>query len=428
MPPDPTPAPMSQSQALDAAGKDADANAGQGNVGAPVASCHGGVAAPSPTPAPTPAPTPQPAPVPAPTPAPAPKPTPTPTPTPAFGAPVVKVVIKLSKAVACPGHPLSMTAVGSPAGGTFAWTVSGGGAALVDAAGAAVSTGATLNLRSFQPDDATGSIPATTANVSVTYTHPSGTATATKPVPIHGIKFDVTNTAVTAGLTQANETAAGVTLGNAPGVATMSTDPKVKIKLDRSCPRKTACAQNHQAGVLQTVLTNDRRIRYTNTLIAITVALPIRDQINGPKPFYQGVTAFSGDGVQQTVHHEDSPSQGANFRDPRAAAPAPPPPANRQLRQMFFSDGFHVWLVVQNIEWAVHDIATSFVFLRNYAWSMQLNVTVDTTQAVGARCTPASNPPTIGAVGVGKGGVSPNLADPFPNVNNTVTTTAAPGI
>ncbi|OOG55624.1 hypothetical protein B0E48_13425 [Rhodanobacter sp. C03] len=306
--------------------------------------------------------------------------------------------------------------------------MSGGDAALVDGTGNPVSTGDTVNLRSFKPDDATGKIPAKTASVSVTYTHPNGTASDSKPVPIHGIDFEVTDTTVTGGVTQANEAALGVDLGNAPGIATMSTDPKVKIKLDASCPRKTDCAQNHQVGFLQTVLTNDRRMRYTHTLIEITVVLPIRDQINGPKPFYEGVTPFTGDGDRQTVHHEDSPNQSTDWVDPRGGAPAPPPPINRQLRQMFFSDGFKVWLVVQNIEWAVHDKATSFVFLRNFEWSMQLNVAVDTTQPVGNRCTPFSQNPTIGPVGIGKGGGTPNLADPYPNVNHTVNTNAAPGI
>lgn len=341
----------------------------------------------------------------------------------------VTVTISLSAAVACPGHPLAITATGNPSGGTYSWTVSGGGGAeLVDGTGNPVNTGPSVNLRSFKPDDATGKIPAQTATVGVTYTHPNGTATDSKPVPIHAIDFDVTNTAVTAGVTQANESAGSLRLGNAPGVATMSTNPKVKIKLDASCPRKSDCAQNHQVGCLQTVLTNDRRTRYTHTLIEVTVALPIRDQINGPKPFYQGVTPFSGHNDEKTVHHEDSPGQGAGWTDPRPAAPAPPPPINRQLRQMFFSNGFRVWLVVQNIEWAAHHKDTSFVFLRNYDWSMSLNVTVDTSQAVGSRCTPTSNPPTIGAVGVGKGGGSPNLADPYPNVNHTVTSTAAAGI
>jgi hypothetical protein len=344
------------------------------------------------------------------------------------GCPKVTVTITMPLAVACPGHPFELKAVGSPSGGTYSWTVSGGGAQLVDGAGSPTSSGGTLYLRSFQPDNTTGKIPAKTATVSVTYTHPLGTATDSKNIPIHAIDFEVTDTAVTGGMTQANEGAAGVALGNAPGVATMSTDPKVKIKLDPSCPRKTDCAKNHQVGFLQTVLTNDRRTRYTHTLIEVTVVLPIRDQISGPKPFYEGVTPFSGDGDQQTVHHEDSPTQGAPWTDPRAGAPAPPPAKNQQLRQMFFSNGFRVWLVVQNVEWAVHHKDDSFVFLRNFDWSMRLNVTVDTTQAVGSRCTPASNPATIGAVGVGKGAGSPNLADPYPNVNNTVTTSAAPGI
>ena len=351
----------------------------------------------------------------------------------------VTVEIKLSAPVACPGHPLQLGAIGKPGGGTYDWTLTGDGE-LVNGAGAPTTTGHIVFLRCFKPDDAAGNIPERSATVKVTYTHPKGTATDSKDIKIHKIDFDVTNTAVTGGTTRANETAGGVALGNAPGVATMSTDPSVKIKLDASCPRKPACAANHQVGFLQTVLTNDRRIRYTHTLIQVTVVLPIRDQISGPAPFYNqsygggvsGLSVFTGDGDTEAVHHEDSPTQSAQWTDPRAAAasppPAPPPAKNRKLRQIFFSNGFRVWLVVQNIEWKAHDPVNSFVYLRHYDWSMHLDVTVNVTKAVGSRCTPKSHAPTIGAVGVGKGGSSPTVSAPFPNVNNTVTVTAAPGI
>ena len=46
---------------------------------------------------------------------------------------------------------------------------------------------------------------------------------------------------------------------------------------------------------------------------------------------------------------------------------------------------------------------------------MHLDVTVDATKAVGSRCSPKRRAATIGAVGVGKGGSSPNVAAPFPN-------------
>jgi hypothetical protein len=57
-----------------------------------------------------------------------------------------------------------------------------------------------------------------------------------------------------------------------------------------------------------------------------------------------------------------------------------------------------------------------------------LNVTVDVTQPVGNRCTPSSNPVQTGAVGVGKGASSPNLADPFFNTSQTSSFTAQPPI
>jgi len=353
----------------------------------------------------------------------------------------VTVEIQLTKPVACPGHPLQIGAMGKPGGGTYDWTISGDGE-LVHWSGEPASTGGIIFMRCFKPDDAAGNIPERTATVKVTYTHPKGTANDSKDIKTHKIDFDVTNMAVTGGTTEATETAAGVSLGP-PGVATMSTDPSVKIKLDPSCPRKPACAQNHQVGFLQTVTGNDRRLRYTHTLIQVTVALPIRDQINGPAPFYNqttgysgtqtGLATFTGDGDTKALHHEDSPAQSGQWTDPRAGVgasppPAPPPAKNLQLRQVFFTNSFKVWLVVQNIEWAAHHPADSFVYLRHYDWSMHLDVTVDTSKAVGSRCTPRRKPATIGAVGVGKGGSSPTISAPYPNVNNTVTVNPAPGI
>jgi hypothetical protein len=347
--------------------------------------------------------------------------------------PTVKIIPEFP--VACPGHPLRLTAVGDPGGGSYAWTLSGAGE-LVDGGGAAANTGNIVFLRCFKPDDSNGNIPEHTATAKVTYTHPHGTATDTKNIPIHKIDFTVTNMTVTAGVTQANERTSGVSLGNAGGVATMSTTPSVQITLAANCPRKTDCARNHRAAFLQTVLTNERRLRFTHSEFQLNVNLPIRDQIDGPVPFYHryyddgslGVVRFDSDGDTAEVHHEDSPMHSSPWRDPRPGAPAPPPSKNGKLRQIFFSNGFRAWLVVQNIEWADHDLPGSFAYLRNYDWSMQLNVTVDTTKAVGNRCSPRSNPPTIGPVGTGKGANSPNLDAPYPNRDHTLKVDPAPGI
>jgi hypothetical protein len=331
-------------------------------------------------------------------------------------------VINLSLPVACPGHPLSITAVGSPPGGTYSWAVAG--ASLVDGAGSPVSTGDTVFLRGFKADDGTGKIPEQNATVSVKYTHPDGTATDSKPVKIHKIDFVVTDTTITAGLTQANESATGVVLGNSPGVAEMSTDPKVKINLDASCPRKTDCAQNHRVGWLQAVTSHVRSIRYRDSLETVTMPLPIRDIISGPFPFYDLVNSFAGDGDQQTAHHEDSPSTPADWTDPRAGAPVPPPPVNGQLRKIIFKEGFTAWLVVQNIEWSTHDMAGSLAYQKHFDWSLDLTVAVDTTAVVGSKCTPHSSVPTIGAIADGKGS-SPVLTAPTANGSMTVTIVAA---
>jgi hypothetical protein len=343
----------------------------------------------------------------------------------------VTVVINLSQPVACPGHPLAIQAVGTPSGGTYAWSISGGTAALVDGAGAPIAAGPDVNLRAFQADDATGKIPAQTATVTVTYTHPNGTATASKPVPIHKIDFEVTDTNITGGVTQVTESAAGARFGNAAGVATMSTDPKVKIKLDPSCPRKADCAANHRVGWLQTMLTTDLRLRWRHTLISWAAPMPIRDIITGAPtfPFYFWVQAFTADNDTQTAHHEDSPGNyTVPWTDSRPTAPAPPPALNGQLRQVFFGDSFNAWLVVQNIEWSAHDLPGSFAYQKNFSWSCRLDFAVDTTQAVGSRCTPTSNPAIINAMSNGKGGSSPNLAAPVYNSSVAATTTAEPAI
>ena len=148
---------------------------------------------------------------------------------------LITVKITLSQPVACPGHPLSITATGDPAGGTYAWTITAPAAALVDGAGAPVSTGPSVNLRGFQADTGTGNIPAQTASISVTYTYTNGEkANDKKDVTIHKIDFVVTNDAITAGVIGPQETAAGVTIGPSAGNREIVTDPKVEIQLDSS--------------------------------------------------------------------------------------------------------------------------------------------------------------------------------------------------
>jgi len=337
----------------------------------------------------------------------------------------VTVTITLAQPVACPGHPLVITATGNPAGGTFAWTIAAPAADLVDAAGNSVRAGDTVNLRGFQGDPATGNIPTQTATISVTYTLASGQkATASQNVTIHEIKFAVTNNTINQSPTTVVESAAvlKVTFGAA---ATMSTDPQVEIQLDASCPRKADCASNHRVAWLQTVWTFVSDKRYTHTLSHKTPAMPVRDALPGaPFPFYDAPTVFTGDKDKETAHHEDSPGTSADWTDPRGAAPAPPPAKNRQLRQVVRTESFTAWLVVQNIEWAAHDLAGSFAFVGNFDWSMGITLAVDTSQAVGSRATPQTAAPTVPAsITTGKGGNAPNLAAPVAN-----TTTNDPAI
>jgi hypothetical protein len=337
--------------------------------------------------------------------------------------PVVTLTLTLEQPVACPGHPLKITTAGTPAGGTYAWTANGHGAQLVTAGGAAVSTGPEVHMRCFKPDNATGEIPERMVTLRVTYTHPTvGAVTVSQDVKVHKITFAVANDAVVGGGTQATENAGNVQLENIAGAATMSTDPDVTITLDPACPRKAACSGAHDVGWVQTVLTNTRTWHYSHTDWSLDPTfLPMRDQIGGPRPWYEPSAAFAGDGGTVFTHHEDSPSQSAGWTDPRGAAPAPPPAANRALTAVEFANGFHAWLAVRNTEWWAHDELGSFAYQRNFAWSCGLTIAVDTTQAVGSRCAPASNPATIGAVGPGKGGVTPTITAQFPNTNHIVT-------
>jgi hypothetical protein len=329
----------------------------------------------------------------------------------------ITVTIALDQPVACPGHPLGIKATGDPPGGTYAWTIAVPAADLVDGARAPIRAGDRVNLLGFKADDTTGNIPEQTASIDVTYTWTNGeTATAHADVKIHEIKFVTTNNGISQSPTTATDNASQVSISFG-AAATMSTNPRIEIDLDASCPRKAACAQNHQVGWLQTALTFVADRRYTHTLIHKTPALPVRDALAGvTRPFYSNPTPFTADRNKQTAHHEDSPGTNAGLTDPRPGAPAPPPAVNQQLRQIVRSESFTAWLVVQNIEWATHDMEHSFAFLGNFDWSMAMTVAVDMTQPVGSRVTPTTSNPTVPAtISTGKGGGTPNLLAPIAN-------------
>jgi hypothetical protein len=330
----------------------------------------------------------------------------------------VTVVLSLDQPVACPGHPLAITATGDPAGGTYAWTIAAPSADLVDGSGATTRAGNVVNLRGFQADTGTGNIPAQTAVVTVTYTSTNGqTATATSNVPIHAITFTMTNNTITSKPTTTAETSTTLTIGDPGGGSVMYTKPSVKLQLDASCPRKSDCAGSHRMGWLQTCLTNTCTLRYTHTLIQWTPPMPVRDAAaSAPQPFYNTVATFAADGDTQSVVHDDNPSLPGSWTDPRPGAPPPPPPKNQQLRQASRAMSFTAWLVVQNTEWAAHDLPGSLAYIGNFNWSMSMNVTVDTSKTIGPKATPTSSPPTVPAsISAGQGGSTPNLAAPTAN-------------
>ena len=336
----------------------------------------------------------------------------------------VGVVVTTADPVTCPGLDQQLTATPAGPGGTFAWSVGAAGptARFFDAAGAVVAapTGPTVLFRCFQPDNVAGTLPERTIEVTLTYSIGGRNILYKKKVTVHAVTFAVTNTAVTPGTTRTQESAAILVLRNAPGVPTMTTTPTVQITVPATCPRPDVCAQNYRMGWLQTVLTNQRDVRYTDTLLQVGVPLPIRDALAGTtQPFYGATATFVGNNDLQSVNHQDSPGQSASWVDPRAGAPAPPPAVRRQLRSVQFSNGFTAWLVIQNLHWNAFEMITSLLFLRNFNWSMQLNVTVNTANAVGSRATPIQQAPTISALSNGMGANAPNLSAPVANTSAT---------
>lgn len=311
--------------------------------------------------------------------------------------------------VACPGHNHEVKASGNPEGGTFEWTVESGSVRLTDVGGAVTNRGDRLFLRGITPEE---------VRLSVTYTVPAGTATADKTITIHDINYRVRNFVVVRGGFQARESNAAVRMWDIPGSPALSLDPRVRIRLDASCPRKAACAANHRVGWLQVMRIDTREARFPTTRFGVVCPMPIRDAWRDTiPPFYDGpsVRTFTGDGNQQTAHHQDSPvypgPPGAPWVDPRAGA--------GNLQSITLADRFTAWLVVQNIEWTSVSVSESFTYLKHLDWRCALTSNIDTARAVGSRASPRRQS-TAFASGEGRGAGTPIFTAPTFNTRNNV--------
>ncbi len=331
---------------------------------------------------------------------------------------IITVTLTLPVAVACPGHPFEMDATATPAGGTFTWTTTGG--QLVDSSGAnPLTTGNQVFLASFQPDNQNGNLPAQSITVTVNYAFNGGTGTANQTINVHAVNFNVTGLSVSSAPVAANETDALLTLGGFSGSSNiMSTNPSVQIQVDASCTRPDSCAANYRLGWLQTMRTNSRTMRWSQTAGQVAADMPIRDAITQGAgastlaPFYSVSQNFSGNNSPATAPHFDSPSLVIQWTDPTTN-----PPPDKRLRNATLANEFTAWLVVENEEWDNEHHNSAFVFLRNFDWSLNLTVAVDVSKPTGSRCTPQSSNPSIGAVGNGQGSGTPVLTTPvFNNV------------
>lgn len=342
---------------------------------------------------------------------------------------VVTVTINLSAAVACPGHFLDVEAVGTPAGGTYVWTISGADALLMDANNCPTNAGQKLKFLSFRADDSNGSIPHQDAKLTVVYTCPEGSDSASKDLPVHGITFDVTGPRLFKGATDAIETQDALVLcdndayGGPDGKhpkpsATMGyPDLEVTIHLEGICPRQGACAGNHKVGWVQTITGNTRVARYELHTVSDVVPLPIRDHADGggAPPFYGLTEIFSSNDNRKKIIHEDTPKMTAPWKLYGFGPDQKLGRFNQSLRRVDFANSFNTWLVVQNVEqYTRSPQASSLVYLRNTQWSIGMRVDVDMTKEVGSRCSPQCFSPTVGALTVGKGSATPKLDGPAP--------------
>ena len=321
--------------------------------------------------------------------------------------PLMSVEITLDKPIACPGHPLPMTATGMPSGGTYEWVVSDNAAQLVDASGKRLTKGQALSMRCFKPDDATGDLPERVITVGVTYTHPTlGTVEASKPVTVHAVSFLLEDLAIQQGGTQVLERDEGLYVG-AEGSQTIEASTKVSITVAESCPRRSACENAYEVGWIQNIVSDVLKLRYPSTLVSSHVSMPILDSNSVIKPWAYSRRALFPTPTE--IRFVDSPTLVAvPWRDERPPE-ADEAPGPLDLRRLELHMIFRTWVAVRHVEWGAHDSTGSFVWLRNFGWSANLDTQVNIAQLVGARCSRGSNSAHIGIPETGRGTHTPVL-------------------
>lgn len=335
----------------------------------------------------------------------------------------------------CPGHVLTATATGSPAGGTYQWALSGAGLRLGDG----VTTAQTLKIIGFSADPNTGQILALNGKVSVAYTASGGSAKADADVAIHGIKFEVTNLDIThgdmtTGLQQlsANAVTVIVQRGASP---IMHCSPSVKMDVD-GCLRPEFCIPNHVAGDLQTVTQSSHETHWKTSHSVLNWGHPLRDSQRGaPEPFNHAPSPFQFDQNTranhdtQSVTFEDDPSTKVALWDSKSTACANNNNAHssRSLLQDFSrSVSLTTWLVVQNLEFRdwlnrqSNSIMGCFAFLGNFDWSFapRLQLTTPAGNAVPVLLGDSQKPVVPTTFSPGTGGNLPVLVGP--NFNDYV--------
>lgn len=319
--------------------------------------------------------------------------------------------------VACPGLPLKVIAVGTPEGGTYAWTSDG-----------------EIRQAASQPDRVMlFQIDPGNVEIRVAYDVSGSTYRASKRVRVHDVHFTtvalhrfpgvLAAEARDSGLLvatkrpddrepDANEQALAAELDRATGgeadeAGGYAAAARVRIDLT-GCPNPGRCADNWRVGFLQNIELGVKTSHYVDIdySIAFAPALPAIDShaLGADRPFYDGrlVRRFTGHLDEQYVVMSDSPACAGPTGEPRPWDVTIDNDAVTiefgALQHIRFAGRFHVWLAAENRCWRDFHLLKpesnprailAYVRLADFTWSFDHTYQVDTSLALAARTNTA---------------------------------------
>lgn len=302
--------------------------------------------------------------------------------------------ISQTDTVACPGLLFPRTAVGTPAGGTYKWSIVAQGPAgvaqdatvppadLVDNNYSHKDSGNQVNLIGFRANSVIGMIPPQNVMISVEYTYTDGRKdVAQQSITVHAVNFNVSDSSLRAGAITAEDGPNGLDVANwAAGGSEIKAEATVQIKLDPSCPQPQKCAANHEVGWVQKVPKSKATVHleYDHSKYPITnddADLP--DSLNKNPPF----TFYSDSDIKQFELDKGAKTQ---LKDSPGFTIRWTNKAGDGLSHVRYHIYLSTWLAARNIgaaKWVhtrvspndpVQDrfVEHAMVFLANFKWDM----------------------------------------------------------